>query len=108
MLGVNVEESPEKVIAWTQEHGITFPIVISDDGTVNPVFGLRAMPTTCEACPGNRKAKSAIYTPQRNRALPQVRPPPTPVIRSRSPFSSTPSSQASDRAMGMVAAVVLA
>ncbi len=46
VLGVNVEESPEKVIAWTQEHGITFPIVISDDGTVNPVFGLRAMPTT--------------------------------------------------------------
>ncbi|NOX62302.1 MAG: TlpA family protein disulfide reductase [Chloroflexi bacterium] len=46
VLGVNVEEEPEKVRAWTQEHGVTFPIVISDDGTVNPIFGLRAMPTT--------------------------------------------------------------
>ncbi|NUQ38709.1 MAG: TlpA family protein disulfide reductase [Caldilineales bacterium] len=46
ILGVNVEESPETVIAWTSEHGITFPQVISDDGTINPTLNLRVMPTT--------------------------------------------------------------
>ena len=46
VLGVNVEEKPDKVAAWTQQHGITFPIALSDDGTINPVLGLRRMPTT--------------------------------------------------------------
>lgn len=46
ILGVNVEESPEKVTSWTQENGITFPIAISDDGTINPVLALHRMPTT--------------------------------------------------------------
>ncbi len=46
VVGVNVEEKPAKVAAWTQEHGITFPIALSDDGTVNPVLALRHMPTT--------------------------------------------------------------
>jgi len=46
ILGVNVEESPETVIAWTRQHGITFPQVISDDGTINPTLNLRVMPTT--------------------------------------------------------------
>jgi peroxiredoxin len=46
ILGVDVEESPEKVTSWTQENGITFPIAISDDGTINPVLGLHRMPTT--------------------------------------------------------------
>jgi peroxiredoxin len=46
ILGVNVEESPEKVAAWTQENGITFPIAISEDGTINPVLALHRMPST--------------------------------------------------------------
>ena len=46
ILGVNVEESPEKVNSWTQENGITFPIAISDDGTINPILALHRMPTT--------------------------------------------------------------
>jgi peroxiredoxin len=46
ILGVNVEESPDKVNAWIQENGITFPIAISDDGTINPALALHRMPTT--------------------------------------------------------------
>ena len=46
ILGVNVEESPEKVTGWTQENGITFPIAISDDGTINPALALHRMPST--------------------------------------------------------------
>ncbi len=46
ILGINVEESPEKVSAWVQENGITFPIAISDDGTINPMLALHRMPTT--------------------------------------------------------------
>lgn len=43
---INAEESPQKVQAFAKEHGITFPIVISEDATVNPVFALKHMPTT--------------------------------------------------------------
>ncbi|RME84639.1 MAG: TlpA family protein disulfide reductase [Caldilineae bacterium] len=46
ILGVNVEEKPEAVKAWMQEHGLTFPTVISDDATINPLFALHRMPTT--------------------------------------------------------------
>lgn len=46
ILGVNVEEHPDVVKAFVEENGITFPIVISDDGTINPTFDLRVMPTT--------------------------------------------------------------
>ena len=46
ILGINVEESPEKVTGWMQENGITFPIAISDDGTINPMLALHRMPTT--------------------------------------------------------------
>ncbi len=46
VLGLNAEEKPEKVQAFVQEKGITFPIVISDDATINPIFHLKHMPTT--------------------------------------------------------------
>ncbi len=46
ILSVNVEESPETVTAWAAAHDLTFPIVISDDGTINPTLALHRMPTT--------------------------------------------------------------
>lgn len=46
IIGLNAEEKPEKVKAFTEEKGITFPVVISDDATVNAIFGLKHMPTT--------------------------------------------------------------
>jgi len=46
IIGINAEEKPEKVKAFVAENGITFPIVISDDATVNAIFGLKHMPTT--------------------------------------------------------------
>ena len=46
LIGLNAEEKPEKIKAFVQENGITFPIVISDDATVNAIFGLKHMPTT--------------------------------------------------------------
>jgi len=46
IIGLNAEEKPEKVKTFVRENGITFPIVISDDATVNAIFGLKHMPTT--------------------------------------------------------------
>ncbi len=46
VIGLNVEEKPEKVKAFVSEHGITFPIIISPDATVNPLYQLKRMPTT--------------------------------------------------------------
>ncbi len=46
IIGLNVEEKPEKVKAFVQENGLTFPIIISPDATVNPLYQLKRMPTT--------------------------------------------------------------
>ncbi len=46
VIGLNVEEKPEKVKAFITEHHITFPIIISPDATVNPLYQLKRMPTT--------------------------------------------------------------
>ncbi|MCO6452433.1 MAG: TlpA family protein disulfide reductase [Caldilineales bacterium] len=46
ILSVNVEESPDVVQSWAEEHKLTFPVVISDDGTINPTLALHRMPTT--------------------------------------------------------------
>jgi len=46
IIGLNAEEKPEKVKAFVQENGITFPIIISDDATVNPLYRLKHMPST--------------------------------------------------------------
>jgi len=46
ILGVNAEEKPDKVKTFLLQQGITFPIVISEDATVNPVMALKHMPTT--------------------------------------------------------------
>ena len=46
VIGLNAEEKPEKVTAFVEENGIAFPIIISDDATINPVFGLKHMPST--------------------------------------------------------------
>jgi len=46
IIGLNVEEKPEKVRAFAEEHGLTFPIIISPDATVNSLYQLKHMPTT--------------------------------------------------------------
>ena len=46
LIGLNAEEKPEKVRAFVQENHLTFPIIISDDATVNPIFQLKHMPST--------------------------------------------------------------
>ena len=46
VIGLNVEEKPEKVRAFIQANGITFPVIISPDATVNPTYQLKRMPTT--------------------------------------------------------------
>ncbi len=46
VIGLNVEEKPEKVKAFVEENGLTFPIIISPDATVNPLYQLKRMPTT--------------------------------------------------------------
>ncbi len=46
VIGLNVEEKPEKVRAFAEEKGLTFPIIISPDATVNPLYQLKHMPTT--------------------------------------------------------------
>ena len=46
LIGLNAEEKPETVQAFIEKNGITFPIIISDDATINPQYQLKHMPTT--------------------------------------------------------------
>ena len=46
IIGLNAEEKPEKVKTFIEKNHITFPIIISDDATINAIFGLKHMPTT--------------------------------------------------------------
>ena len=46
IIGLNAEEKPEKVKTFVEKNHITFPIIISDDATINAIFGLKHMPTT--------------------------------------------------------------
>jgi len=46
MLAVDVEEPAGVVRAFRDQHSLTFPILLSDDASVNPTFGIRALPTS--------------------------------------------------------------
>jgi cytochrome c biogenesis protein CcmG/thiol:disulfide interchange protein DsbE len=46
VLGVDVEESPAAVRQFGADYGLTFPLLISDDASVNPTFGIRTLPTS--------------------------------------------------------------
>jgi len=46
VIGVDIEEKPEAVRAFRDEHGLTFPLVIDPRGSVNPAYHLRGLPTS--------------------------------------------------------------
>ncbi len=46
VIGVDIEEKPESVRAFRDEHGLTFPLVIDPRGSVNPAYHLRGLPTS--------------------------------------------------------------
>lgn len=46
VLAIDVEEPPEVVEAFRERHGITFPIALSDDASINPAYRLHALPTS--------------------------------------------------------------
>ncbi len=46
VLAVNIEEHPDTVSSYLAENDISFPVVISDDGSINPDFAIRVLPTT--------------------------------------------------------------
>ncbi len=46
ILAVDVEEPAPAVAAFRDRLGLTFPILLSDDASVNPAFAIRALPTS--------------------------------------------------------------
>ncbi len=46
VLAVDVEEPAGVVRKFRDQHGLTFPMLLSDDASVNPTFGIRALPTS--------------------------------------------------------------
>jgi peroxiredoxin len=46
MLAVDVEEPAGVVRTFRDQYSLTFPILLSDDASVNPTFGIRALPTS--------------------------------------------------------------
>jgi peroxiredoxin len=46
LLAVNVGESPEKVAAFMQDHGFSFPVLLDTEGIVATQYGASSIPTT--------------------------------------------------------------
>ncbi len=46
VLAVDVEEPASTVRAFRDRYDLTFPVLLSDDASVNPTFGIRALPTS--------------------------------------------------------------
>jgi hypothetical protein len=45
-LAIDVEEPASTVEEFRREHGLTFTVLLSEDASVNPTFGIRALPTS--------------------------------------------------------------
>ncbi len=46
ILGVNYQDSPDKVQAFVEKYGVTFPILLDSDGRVANLFGVQGLPTS--------------------------------------------------------------
>ncbi|HNX91451.1 MAG TPA: TlpA disulfide reductase family protein [Candidatus Omnitrophota bacterium] len=45
VIGVNIQESPEKVAEFAKKRGITYPVVLDRNGDVATTYGVRGIPT---------------------------------------------------------------
>ena len=46
ILGVNYQDTPDKVQAFVEKYGVTFPILLDSDGRVANLFGVQGLPTS--------------------------------------------------------------
>ena len=46
VVGVNAREKPDSVRRYAKDLGLTFPIVLDPDGTINARYGVLGLPTT--------------------------------------------------------------
>jgi peroxiredoxin len=44
LLGIDIQESREKVQWYLQEHGITYPNLLDEEGQVSLLYGVRSTP----------------------------------------------------------------
>ncbi len=46
ILGVNYQDTPDKVQAFVEKYSVTFPILLDSDGRVADLFGVQGLPTS--------------------------------------------------------------
>jgi len=46
VLSIDMEESPQAVAQFRDVYGLTFPIAIDPQGSVNPAYAIRGLPTS--------------------------------------------------------------
>jgi len=46
ILGVNYQDTPDKVQAFIEKYGVTFPILLDSDGRIANLFGVQGLPTS--------------------------------------------------------------
>ena len=47
VLGVNQAESAATIAAYAGDHGLTYPLLVDEEMTVNNLYGILNLPTTC-------------------------------------------------------------
>ena len=46
LLGVNQAESAETIAAYARDHGLTYPLLVDEEMTINHLYGILNLPTT--------------------------------------------------------------
>ncbi len=46
ILGVNYQDTPDKVQAFVEKYSVTFPILLDSDGRIANLFGVQGLPTS--------------------------------------------------------------
>lgn len=46
LLGVNLGESPEQILSWVEQYGLTFDLLLDPQGEIANLYRLRGQPST--------------------------------------------------------------
>lgn len=73
---IDIQEPPDKVAAWVEAHGTSFPVLLDADGAVAQQYGVTATPTVFLVSRNGRLLGKVLgtrpWTSDRGRALLQA------------------------------------
>ncbi len=63
ILAVDYEESPQTVLSFVDKHGLTFPVLLDQEGRIGKLYRVKGFPTTIFVRPDGRIEKMSTGGP---------------------------------------------